>query len=65
MLINNQKYTLSATGMEEAELAIYKSLFPYPILDFNEGIKYLGFYLKPNCYIKYNRNWLIAKLEKY
>jgi hypothetical protein len=35
MLINLHKSTLSITCMEEDEITIYKSFFPYPTLDFN------------------------------
>jgi hypothetical protein len=42
----------------------YKSLFPFELVDFDKGIKYLGFHLKPNCYKKVDWEWLIGKLEK-
>jgi hypothetical protein len=64
MLINQQKSTLSATGMAEADIVFYKSVFPFHVQDVNEGLKYLGFLLKPNCYLKSDWLWLISKLEK-
>jgi hypothetical protein len=47
--INQGKSTLSTTSTENVDLAIYKSYFPFSILPLDVGIKYLGFFLKPNC----------------
>ena len=33
-------------------------------MDFPAGLKYLGFQLKPNNYLKKDWKWLITKLEK-
>jgi hypothetical protein len=52
MTINVQKSTISFTWMEEEVEDYYKAFFPYTTLDFQEGIKYLGFQLKPNDYRK-------------
>jgi hypothetical protein len=43
MIINSQKSTLSLIGIDEATSALYKTLFPFPIQDLHQGIKYLGF----------------------
>jgi hypothetical protein len=51
-------------SMRNEDTNFYKSLFSFEVQDFDDGIKYLGFYLKPNCYKKYDWHWLIAKLEK-
>lgn len=39
-------------------------LSDYSILDVDEGLKYLGFYLKPNDYRKDDLKWLVSKIEK-
>jgi hypothetical protein len=52
MQINIQKSTLSFTKMEREEEELYKRLFPFTPLDFPAGLKYLGFQLKPNNYLK-------------
>jgi hypothetical protein len=65
MVIIFHKSTLSFTGMEAALKAHYKQIFPFMTIDFSEGIKYLGFHLKPNDYRKYHWCWLLAKFEKY
>ena len=41
----------------------FQALFPYQQLPLDDGIKYLGFRLKPNCYKKEDWNWLLTKLE--
>jgi hypothetical protein len=64
MQINIQKSTLSFSEMEREEEEIYQSLFPFTFQDFSEGLKYLGFHLKPNNYLKKDWKWLISKLEK-
>ena len=46
---------------EEQELL---TLFPFNIERLEEGLKYLGFFLKPNNYRKQDRVWLLVKLEK-
>jgi hypothetical protein len=50
--------------MTEAEIQAYQASFSFWSLDFNEGLKYLGFKLKPNCYLKIDWHWLLSKLEK-
>ena len=39
-------------------------MFPVPSTELSEGLKYLGFYLKPNDYWKMDWKWLTRKLEK-
>jgi hypothetical protein len=64
MQINAQKSTLSAHLMDEEETNCYKDIFPFEQQPFDDGLKYLGFHLKPNNYKKEDWSWLIAKLEK-
>jgi hypothetical protein len=64
MQINVRKSTLSVSNMSAEEIMVYKSLFSFEVRDFNLGIKYLGFQLNPNRYLKSDWSWLIAKLEK-
>jgi hypothetical protein len=46
------------------EVGVYKEFFPFESRPFNEGLKYLGFQLKPNNYKKEDWSWLVSKLEK-
>jgi len=64
MIINSKKSTLSFIGIDEATATLYKTLFPFPIQEIQQGIKYIGFQLKANNYLKRDWSWLLAKLEK-
>jgi hypothetical protein len=50
--------------MNEDQDIEFERYFPYQHLDLNDGLKYLGFTLKPNCYGKENWWWLVSKIEK-
>jgi hypothetical protein len=52
MQINLQKSTIFFTDLEREEGYLYKILFPFTTQDFSAGLKYLGFHLKPNNYLK-------------
>jgi hypothetical protein len=52
MMINDRKSSLSIQNLEEEEIGLYRSLFPFEMKEFNAGLKYLGFHLKPNSYRK-------------
>ena len=62
--INVKKSTLSWSNMSEVETNFYKLHFSFEVKDFDLGLKYLGFQLKPKCYLKSDWSWLIAKMEK-
>jgi hypothetical protein len=64
MQINDHKSTISANNMNEEELECYKGHFPFNQRTLDEGLKYLGFHLKQNCYEKEDWTWIIEKLEK-
>jgi hypothetical protein len=64
MLINERKSTLSVHNMDVEEMLSYKEFFPYEQRDLDDGLKYMGFQLKPNKYRKEDWIWLLAKLEK-
>ena len=52
MTVNPQKSTLIAHNMEDLEIQRYSTLFPFELKFLEEGLKYLGFKLKPNHYKK-------------
>jgi len=62
--INDGKSTLSIQNLDEVELAHYQSFFPYEVIEFDLGIKYLGFHFNPNNYTKFDWSWILEKLEK-
>lgn len=49
-MVNIQKSTVYFSGLEDEEARLISQLFPYQQTDVQEGLKYLGFYLKPNDY---------------
>ena len=64
MQINLQKSTLSLIHLRAPDMRYMSTIFPVPATNILEGLKYLGFYLKPNDYRKSDWKWLIGKLEK-
>jgi hypothetical protein len=43
---------------------LLKELLPFEVKPIDDGFKYLGFFLKPNCYTRADWNWLEKKFEK-
>lgn len=64
MVINLAKSSLTCSNIEAVEIDYFSSKFSCPILDINEGLKYLCFYFKPNDYRKVDWLWLISNIEK-
>ena len=64
MILNKQKSTLTPINMEALDLQRYAALFSFKLSYLDDRIKYLGFILKPNNYIKEDWNWILEKLEK-
>ena len=52
MEINEGKSSMMTHGMDEVEVRHASTLFPYIHVTLDEGLKYLGFMLKPNNYLK-------------
>jgi hypothetical protein len=64
MQINDRKSSLTNfLLLEEEDLAHY-SFFPFEIRALDDGLKYLGFNLKPNDYRKEDWKWILKKLDK-
>lgn len=38
-------------------------ILPYQWMDIDEGFRYLGFFLKSNCYLKSDWHWLVSKVH--
>jgi len=64
MEVNELKSTLSTNLLGEEERMAYTRAFPYSHHLLEDGLKYLGFKLKPNDYQKQEWKWLLEKLEK-
>ena len=63
MVINDEKLTIWA-NLEEHELRPLSDLFKFQCRGLDDGVRYLGFFLKPNDYRKTDWFWLLAKIEK-
>jgi hypothetical protein len=64
MIINEGKSTLTTLCLSEMEKIRYKLHFPFEEKTIDEGLKYLGFTLKPNDYRKEDWSLILKKLEK-
>ena len=64
MGINEGTSTVTAHLFTVEESCALNKTFTFLLVDINVSLKYLGFCLKPNDYLKQNWNWLIEKLEK-
>jgi len=64
MMVNVGKSTISCSNLTEEEIQRITNRLPYRTYDLDDGLKYLGFLLKPNSYLKADWHWLMAKLEK-
>jgi hypothetical protein len=60
MEINEQNSSITFSSMDEDEILYCLERLPFQVLDIDEGMKYLGFLLKPNDYRKTDWWWLIA-----
>ena len=64
MHCNNNKSTLTCHGCTPHEIHFAQQRFPFNLTKFEDGLKYLGFFLKPVNYKIVDWNWLITKIEK-
>eukprot|EP00253_Pinus_taeda_P028798 PITA_28798 len=62
--INVHKSTLTAIGCSQHEVHFTLCWFPFSTHPMEEGLKYLGFRLKPGGYKIEDWIWLIVKVEK-
>jgi len=64
MEFNIRKSTISSNLLNDREINRLKDFFPFESKPIEDGLKYLGFYLKPSNYKKSDWFWLLEKLEK-
>lgn len=63
MIINIHKSTLTAVGCSQLEVQYTLRHFPFALQPLEDGLKYLGFRLKPSGYKIADWTWLISKVE--
>ena len=51
-------------NLPEDVLGMLGGFFRFPCKILDEGVKYLGFFLKPNAYRNNDWSWLLKKIEK-
>jgi hypothetical protein len=64
MAFSPQKSMFLEVGWSTEDIALLKEFLPYDVKSVDEGFKYLGCFLKPNCYNKVDWYWLVRKFEK-
>jgi hypothetical protein len=52
MQVSVGNHIVSSMGICEEDKNMFSQIFPYPIVELLESIKYLSFYLKPSDYTK-------------
>jgi hypothetical protein len=52
MMVNLGKSIIFFVGIEVENVESIKNIFPFKHIEFEEGLKYLGFFLKYNAYFK-------------
>jgi hypothetical protein len=62
--INATKSTIHYSRLTEVDLDMYKNIFSYNFLEISIGLRYLGYFLKPDCYKVVDWRWLLIKFEK-
>ena len=64
MPCNNSKYTITIHGFSPHEPHFSMQWFPFSSVRFEDGLKYLGFHIKPTNYRVTDWTWLIAMIDK-
>jgi hypothetical protein len=61
---STQKSIFLEVGWSKEDITLLKEFMPYDVKYVEVGFKYLGCFLKPNCYTKADWIWLEKKVEK-
>jgi len=64
MAFSPQKSSFLEVGWEGEDLVLLKLILPFEVKPVEDGFKYLECFLKPNCCINSDWNWLVKKFEK-
>jgi hypothetical protein len=63
MVIHMDNSNIIFNNCSDLDKTHIKNLFPTRYLSILDGLKYMGFQLKMNCYKKEDWAWLIKKIE--
>lgn len=64
MVINSAKSILLKYNIDESTLAEISLYFPFTVRDFEEGNRFLGYWIKPNNYRTVDWHWLLHKFDR-
>ena len=64
MGINAHKSFIHDQATNAELLLSVQSIFPYHMAIMDYGFKYLGLFLKPNDYLKYDWKWILRKFDQ-
>ena len=64
MAYSGPKCMFLESGMDEVTLFEIRNLFPFEVVHIDNDFKYLGYFLKPNNYLKEDWWQLLKKVEK-
>ena len=64
MTLNSHKSSVSYSCHDLVLKGQTSLFFPLKMNQIDEGVNYLGFYIKPNNYKKTDWRWLIRKIER-
>ena len=64
MEINEEKSSINLANLSVEAYRFLEGFFHFPCKALDDGVKYLGFFLKPNGYKNCDCTWLLRKIEK-
>jgi hypothetical protein len=62
--INESKSTFHYVGLLAADIETFKLIFPLGYQAISLGLRYLGYFIKPDCYKATDWNLLLIKFQK-
>jgi hypothetical protein len=64
MSVNERKSTIYLPTVKEEHRELFSSSFPFELKEIEDGLKYLGFSIKPNKYGVADWSWFVSKVER-
>ena len=64
IMINFDKSLLLSHNVDSEVLDQILALFPAQMGVFEDGMKYLGYFIKANCYRMVDWRWILGKIDK-
>jgi len=61
---NHLKSTITISDCSPHEARVAQQKFPFQSHHLEDALKYMGFWIKPHCYMIVNWIWLVVKITK-